>query len=92
MTVDAVLFAAGDALGAAAGVARMRELDHHVLAAGGLLTASPLALQEARAALDVPVLDLTQWWDGATAKALLATLDRAGRRGEARSLSQAQVA
>ncbi|WP_299055914.1 hypothetical protein [uncultured Nocardioides sp.] len=58
--VDAVVFAAQDALGAAAGVRRLRELDLPVVAASGVVTASPLAAGEAHAALagtGVPVVD-----------------------------------
>lgn len=53
---DKVVFAASDALGAAAGVGLLRRLGLPVAAASGLLTASPLAVREARANLDVPVL------------------------------------
>lgn len=56
MLVDKVVFAANDALGAVAGVSLLRRLGVHVAAASGLLTASPLAVREARAHLDVPVL------------------------------------
>lgn len=61
---DAVVFAAGDAAGAKAGVELLRELDLPVVAASGRLTASPLATREARTILDVPVLDLEQLWAG----------------------------
>ncbi|MGH8903229.1 MAG: DUF1611 domain-containing protein [Egibacteraceae bacterium] len=54
--VDKVVFAACDALGAAAGVSLLRRLELPVAAASGLLGASPLAVREARAHLDVPVL------------------------------------
>jgi hypothetical protein len=56
--VDAVVFAAGDAMGSVGGVAWLREKKLPVVAAGGLLTASPLASREAAAALGVPVLTL----------------------------------
>ena len=56
--VDAVVFAAGDAMGAVGGVAALRGLGLPVVAASGLLTASPLATREAQAAIDVPVLTL----------------------------------
>lgn len=59
---DGIVFAAGDAAGAVHGVACLRELGLPVLAVSGLLTASPLAMREARAALDVPVLDMAQLW------------------------------
>ena len=57
-TVDAVVFAAGDAMGSAMGIARLRELGLPVRAASGLVTASPLAAREAAAATRLPVLDL----------------------------------
>lgn len=53
---DGLLFAAGDALGALAGVQRLEKLGHNVIAAGGAMTASPLAVREAREVLDVPVV------------------------------------
>jgi hypothetical protein len=56
--VDAVVFAAGDAMGSVGGVAWLRERRLPVVAAGGLLTASPLATREAARALGVPVLTL----------------------------------
>lgn len=56
--VDRVLFAAGDALGATAGVAWLRHHGIPIAAVSGLLSASPLAAREASAALDVPVHDL----------------------------------
>ena len=56
--VDAVVFAAGDAMGSVGGVAWLRERKLPVVAAGGLLTASPLASREAAQALGVPVLTL----------------------------------
>ena len=54
---DGLLFAAGDALGALAGVQHLEKLGHTVLAAGGAMTASPLAVREAMQVLDVPVVD-----------------------------------
>ncbi|HWJ67400.1 MAG TPA: hypothetical protein VNT31_12040 [Nocardioides sp.] len=55
--VDAVLFAAQDALGAIAGVERLQSLGLPVRAVSGLLTASPLTTAEASAAItDTPVV------------------------------------
>lgn len=54
--VDAVVFAAGDAMGSAAGVQRLRSIGLPVAAASGLLTASPLAIREAEVATGLPVL------------------------------------
>lgn len=59
---DGVVFAAGDAAGACNGVERLRSLGLDVLAVSGLLTASPLAIREARACVDVPVLALDALW------------------------------
>lgn len=55
--VDHVVFAAQDALGAAAGVTELRRHGLPVAGVSGVLTASPLATAEARAALEVPVTD-----------------------------------
>ncbi|WP_026421961.1 malic enzyme protein [Actinokineospora inagensis] len=52
---NGVLFAAADSSGALYGVQRLRAGNHPVLAVSGLLTASPLAVREAQAGLDVPV-------------------------------------
>jgi len=71
--VHGVLFAAGEAVGAVAGVSRLRALGLEVLGATGVLTASPLAAREAAAALDVDVLDLAQLSDPERARGLLAT-------------------
>ncbi len=56
--VDAVVFAAGDAMGSAGGVQWLRSLGLPVRAASGLLTASPLAIQEASVVTGLPVLGL----------------------------------
>ncbi|WP_432485313.1 DUF1611 domain-containing protein [Kineococcus esterisolvens] len=61
--VDATVFAAGDALGASAGVQWMRRHGLAPLAVSGLLTASPLAAREARAATGTPVWDLAHLAD-----------------------------
>lgn len=64
-SVDAVVFAAADALGARAGVAELIDAGLPVLAASGIMTRSPLATVEAREVLaqfGVPVVasrDLT---------------------------------
>jgi MinD-like ATPase involved in chromosome partitioning or flagellar assembly len=56
--VDGIVFAAGDAMGSAAGIQWLQGRGLPVVAASGLLTASPLAIREARAAHGLPVLDL----------------------------------
>jgi len=55
--IDHVLFAAGEAMGAASGVQELRRLGIEVAAVSGKLTSSPLAAREARTALDLPVVD-----------------------------------
>jgi len=57
-TLDAVVFAAGDAMGAACGVDWLRERKLPVRAVSGVLTASPLAIREAAEMCGLPVLDL----------------------------------
>lgn len=55
-TLSGVIFAAGDALGAEAGVAWLRRAGHRVLAVAGRLTCAPLAVREAEAVIGVPCL------------------------------------
>lgn len=57
---DGVLFAAADALGAAQGVRWLRERGHNVLAATGLMSASPLARREAEEVCDAAVRGVEQ--------------------------------
>lgn len=54
--VDVVVFAASDAMGAAAGVSHLRNHGHEVAAVSGKITRSPLATREAEAAIGLPVL------------------------------------
>jgi hypothetical protein len=56
--VDAVLFAANDAMGAMAGVEWLRRHRLPVLAVSGALTQAPLAMREAQQATHLSVLDL----------------------------------
>lgn len=63
LLVDAVIFAASDAMGAAAGVAWLRQRGWPVVAVSGCVSASPLAAREVREATGLPVLcleDLTR--------------------------------
>lgn len=53
--VDGVIFCAGDAMGAAAGVAWLQQQDVPMIGVSGALTASSLAIEEARRATDLPV-------------------------------------
>ncbi|NBC32398.1 MAG: DUF1611 domain-containing protein [Alphaproteobacteria bacterium] len=54
--LSGVIFAAGDAMGAEAGVAWLRRAGHRVLAVAGRLTCAPLAVREAEAAIGIPCL------------------------------------
>lgn len=69
--VDVILFAAGDAMGGAAGVSWLQERNLPVRGLTGLLTASPLAIAEAKAAVNVPVLDLEALSDPGIADQLM---------------------
>jgi hypothetical protein len=67
--VDAVLFAAPDAMGAAAGVAHLRRLGLNVVAVSGKITRSPLAMREAESAIGLPILGVAELADATTAGA-----------------------
>lgn len=69
--VSGILFAAPDALGAAAGVEWLEQRGLPVVAVAGALTASPLAAREAAEATQLPVLGLAELADPARARALL---------------------
>jgi hypothetical protein len=58
--VDGVVFAAQDALGAAAAVRQLDELGLPLIAISGVITSSPLASREAAAACRVPILETAQ--------------------------------
>ena len=68
--LDGVMFAAGEAMGAVAGVDELTRLGHQVCGVSGALTASPLATREAASRLGVPVYTSAQLEDPATAVAL----------------------
>ena len=59
-TVDAIAFAAGEALGAKAGIELLQARRHRVVAVSGLITASPLASREAAQAVSVPVVAVSE--------------------------------
>lgn len=61
-SIDGILFAAGSALGATAGVEWLKRFDIRVLGISGLLAASPLAMREAEIATKLPVFELEQLW------------------------------
>jgi hypothetical protein len=69
--VDSVVFAAGDAMGAAVGVRRLRERGLPVSALSGRVTSAPLAIAEAATLTDVPVITTAQLEDPAVAVSTL---------------------
>ena len=77
--VDAMFFAAGDAMGAAAGADWLSRRGRPVLGLTGCLTMSPLAMREAEAGSGLPVLTLAQLEDPAFVAGLVANA-RASRR------------
>jgi len=74
LTFHGVMFAAADALGAAEGVRWLREQRHRVVAATGIMTASPLARREADEVCKVPVAGIEQLEDPAFAARIEAEL------------------
>ena len=66
-TVDRVVFAASDPLGAASGIGLLREWGVEPVAISGLVTMSPLAMQEATAATGVRCLTAAEFQGGALA-------------------------
>lgn len=58
--VDAIVFAAGDAMGACGGVEWLRQRDLPVVAISGCMSASPLAAREAHQITGLPVLGLDE--------------------------------
>lgn len=69
-SVDGVLFAAADALGAKAGLQVLQQHDLPVIGLSGLLAASPLAAREAEAAVGMPALGRDALCDATVAQAL----------------------
>lgn len=78
--LDGIVFAAGDALGAAGGVAWLWNIELEPVAVTGMVSRSPLAAREAEAAANVRVVSRDELLDPAGATALLATV-RHGREG-----------
>lgn len=77
--VTGLVFAAGDAMGAAAGVEWLEQRGLPVLAVSGALTASPLGAEEAGMATRLPVLGPAELADPVRAAELLAELDSRAR-------------
>lgn len=69
--VDGVFFAAGEAMGAAAGVRELRAIGIPVLGVSGKLTASELLIREAERHCDAPILTKKELGDPAIAPALV---------------------
>jgi hypothetical protein len=69
--VNGVLFAAQDAMGAAAGVSRLRDDGHRVLALAGRMEAAPLQVREASAVTLLPFMRRKDLADPSTAAKLL---------------------
>lgn len=86
--IDGTVFAAGDALGAVSGVATLRRLGLPIMAASGLLTASPLATREAQSLLDVPVYNPEDLGDPTIARDIA---ERSGMRQSPQSLEENNV-
>lgn len=70
-----ILFAAGDAMGAAHGTQWLRERGLPVLAVSGLVSASPLGAREAERASGVPVVGIRKLADGEFAPRLCFSAD-----------------
>lgn len=68
---DGVVFAAGDALGAVAGVNGLHKLGYRVLGLSGAVMRSPLAAREAVMNLDVPAFTMADLQDAATVSAMM---------------------
>lgn len=71
--VDAVLFAATDALCGIAGIDWLAARGHAPLAVSGVLTASPLAMRELEGQTRTPIWDIETLADAAHAKGVLVT-------------------
>jgi hypothetical protein len=75
--VDRVVFASGEALGAAAGVGVLEGLGLTVAAVSGVVTSSPLAAREAASVVTPPVVETYDLTDAATALSVARPLVRA---------------
>lgn len=76
--LNQVVFSAGDAMGAMAGVEVLVGKGMPPVCVSGLLTASPLALREAETALEVPVLSVDDLADADCARLLMTRTHRDG--------------
>lgn len=89
-SVDVVVFAAADAMGAAAGVAHLRGLGLDVAAVSGRITRSPLAVREAEHALGLPVLGVPELVDPVAASSVIGLSPELVRTDEAPVLEAEQ--
>lgn len=78
---DVLMFAAQDAMGAAAGVDWLEHRGLNVAAVTGLVTASPLAAREAARAVSLPILKLADLSDPRSASQLYTLAREAGATG-----------
>ena len=85
--IDAVVFAAADAMGAAGGVNALGALGLPVAAVSGALTASPLAIRETEHLTDLPVLDLDALQDPQRVAEVMDPGPRRNRAGLAPALA-----
>lgn len=74
--IDAVLFAAGEALGAARGLDEMHDLDIPVIGLSGRLTGSELLIREARKACNVPIYTKEELSDPVRAREIVGLAPR----------------
>jgi len=75
---SAVLFTAQDAMGAVAGSRWLQDRGIPVAGLSGVLTASPLQRQEARAATDLPIFDRDDLAEATTATKIMAWVEDQG--------------
>ncbi|MEO1110697.1 MAG: molybdopterin guanine dinucleotide synthesis B family protein [Pseudomonadota bacterium] len=68
---DGVVFAAGDALGAVAGVNSLQQLDYRVLGVSGAVMQSPLAVREIVMNVDVPAFSLADLQNPTTVSGIM---------------------
>jgi dethiobiotin synthetase len=68
--LNGMIFAAGDAMGAFAGVEWLKQNKLPIMGVSGLLTQSPLAMNEARTVLKLPIFDMKTLNEPTTALAL----------------------
>jgi len=78
-TVDGVIFASGDAMGALAGESWLRRNHLPLIALSGIVSSSPLQSQEATKSTGLPVLDRQDLLRAQTALGLLSATERHAR-------------